>query len=87
MSRRYEFAVDGEARAFCDEIIDDMIRKFGIAESEALGRVNRQWKNNGFKDGDVRYHETAEFWASNIYFGADSQWWNSPQGLSPLSFP
>jgi hypothetical protein len=85
--RSYEFVVDAEARAFCDDIVQCMLSAFDISEAEALGRVNRQWRRNDFKFQDVRYHETDEFWAHDIYFGHDSFWWNSPSGLEPLPFP
>ena len=86
-TRRYAFLLNDEARAFCDQIVDSLVARFGIDEQEALGRVNRQWTAFDFQTEDVRYHETADFWASDIYYGADSVWWTSPAGLKPLPYP
>ncbi|MDD9968250.1 MAG: hypothetical protein OXR73_18570 [Myxococcales bacterium] len=84
---RYAFRVDNEAAQFCDRIVQFMMQEFGIDEAEALGRVNRRWHGNDFDVEDLRYHEEAEFWASDIYYGADSRWWTSPPNLRPLPFP
>ena len=86
MTYRYEFVVDAEARSFCDEIIDEMTC-LGIPQSEAVGRLNRRWRGIDFKQEDVRFHETAEFWAKDIYYGHDSYWWIEPPGLKPTSYP
>jgi hypothetical protein len=87
MSRHYSFTVDAEGQAFVDEVVDEMLRLFGIDEAEALARVNRQWSGVDFKPDDLRYHETAEFWANDIYFGPDSRWWMHPGNLVPRPRP
>ncbi len=87
MNRSYAFTVSDEAEAFCDEIVEEMTKAFGIPESEAVARMNRLWAGNHFKKEDVRYHETPEFWARDIYYGADSYWWTNPPGLNPKPFP
>ena len=38
-------------------------------------------------EDDLRYHETPTFWAHDIYYGADSYWWNNPPNLKPKPFP
>lgn len=87
MTRAYSFGVDVEARAFCDEILNAMARLHGVSEAEALGRINRQWGGLAFEKEDIRYHETAEFWASDILYGHGSYWWRHPPNLKPTPFP
>jgi hypothetical protein len=87
MTALYEFVMDDQARAFCDEIATHMLRDFGVSQAEAIGRINRQWRGVDFGDEDLRYHETAEFWAYDIYYGASSYWWKKPAGLTPLPYP
>ena len=83
----YEFHVDEDGRAFCDEVVSKMEEMFGISNGEALGRVNRQWKGVDFVFQDLRYHEPSEFWASDIFFGPASEWWKHPDGRVPVPFP
>ena len=74
-----------------EEIVGEMIRLFGISETEAVSRINRQWGRLRFSGPDeVVYHEDAETWAKNIYYGHESAWWFDGQererrGLPPLT--
>jgi hypothetical protein len=83
----FEFLVDDKSRAFCDEIIREMQSRLGVTESEALGRMNQLWKGVDFEGDDLRFHETADFWAMDIYYGHGSFWWTQPPGLKPIPFP
>ena len=88
MSTRFEFKVDAESEEFCNEIIAEMIKNFGISESEAIGRMNHLWKGQDFVGpDDIAYHETAEYWAFTIYYGKDSDWWLNPPNLKPKPYP
>ena len=87
MSRRFLFQVDARGRAFCDRIADEMIRRFGISEDEALGRINELWRGVDFEPQDLRYHETEEYWANDVYFGHGSLWWMNPPNLKPVPYP
>ena len=88
MSHSYSFKVNKRSKIFCDKLVSRMISLFGISESEAVGRINHQWDGNNFlADKDLRYHETIEFWANTIYYGADSYWWLNPSDLKPKPFP
>ena len=87
MTRAYAFKVDSEAESLCDQIIDEMVAGLGLTEAEAIGRLNRAWGGNDFRKQDIRYHETPEFWAKDIYFGPGSKWWTNPPGLTPKPFP
>ncbi len=87
MTGKYEFHVDDEARSFCDAIVAGMMRRFSIDEPEAVGRLNRLWRGVDFVADDLRYHETEEFWASDVYYGHGSGWWTNPPGLTPLAYP
>jgi hypothetical protein len=80
----FTFTTDEQSESFCRAIVDGMIELFGITEDEAIGRVNRQW-NGMVLIGDelAIYHEDEDYWASAIYFGKNSRWWNNPPDLKP----
>jgi hypothetical protein len=82
------FETDAKGYAFCREIAVEMVKFFKISDEEAVGRINRQWKNAPFtKTEDIAYHETAEYWAKAIYFGKDSYWWKGEENLKPIPYP
>ncbi|WFE30297.1 hypothetical protein O7623_14395 [Solwaraspora sp. WMMD791] len=68
-------AGDAEALAFCEEIADLMVSRYGLSRDAAVAVVNRQWSEAepgereprmwivGF---DIVYHETPEYWAEFI---------------------
>lgn len=87
-------AADATALSFCREIADQMRARFGITAAEAVARINQRWSEPGGSGRtprvwivglDVAYHETAEFWARDIYYGPDSRWWIP--GASPTPLP
>jgi hypothetical protein len=89
-------AGDVEAMRFCREVTANMVRRFGISRREAVGRVNRQWSepNAGgvaprvwIVGLDLAYHDTAEQWASKIYFGDQPRWWDPDADLEPVPPP
>lgn len=93
---QFPCAGDNEALAFCEEIVDAMVRGYGISHSEAAARVNRQWSQAGppgrvprvwIVGLDIAYHEEADYWAAAIYYGPDSRWWDPDADLQPLPPP
>jgi hypothetical protein len=92
-----EFPCAGDVRAltFCRAIADEMVRAYGITHDEAVARVNRHWSEPDSSGRipriwivglDLAYHETAAYWAANLYYGTDSFWWlpdANPQPLPP----
>lgn len=54
-----------------------MARAFGIPRAEAVARISL----------DLVYHETAGFWAADIYYGHDSFWWLPDAHPRPLPPP
>ncbi len=78
------FDVNSESEAFCLKIVSEMIKHFAITQEEAIARINQQWLNISFLEADdIRYHEDETFWAFDIYYGADSKWWDKPLELKP----
>lgn len=88
MNVKFDFFVDNESKEFCVEIVEEMVREFGLNREEAIGRLNRQWRGNDFTgEDDIRYHETSNFWANEIYYGSDSNWWKGYKDLKPIPYP
>ena len=94
--RPFPCAGDTQALRFCQEIAEEMVRRYGIANHEAVARVNRQWSDPGQSGRipriwivglDIAYHETAHFWAADIYYGHDSRWWSPDARPRPLPPP
>jgi len=85
---KYAFKTDAKSKKFCDDIVEEMVKAFSISEDEAIGRMNRLWKNiEIIGDDDPVYHEDEEYWARTIYYGKDSDWWLNPPGLKPQPYP
>jgi hypothetical protein len=93
-----EFPCAGDAQAlnFCAAIAEEMVRSYGIPYREAVARINRQWSDPGPSGRtpriwmvglDLAYHETPQFWASDIYYGHDSHWWTPDARPRPLPPP
>lgn len=88
-SEDFSFSAVPEAIEQCNEIIELMVRKFGIDRHEALGRLNRlfaRWKH--VDEDHPFFHGSSEDWACNIYYGKGSYWWlKDPAELIPLPYP
>jgi len=87
------FTVKAEPKilAYLEKIADAMVSLQSIPREEAVGRINRAFKDTKFRKGDkppdLIFHETPEYWAKTIYYGKDSRWWHSEEGLEPLPYP
>jgi hypothetical protein len=83
----FKFPLDKESYRYCLEIVDEMIRQFGISKEEAIGRINHEWSGAEFiGDDHVYYHEDPDEWAKDIFYGKDSFWWKNPPNLKPKTF-
>ncbi|MEM7157757.1 MAG: hypothetical protein AAF799_33255 [Myxococcota bacterium] len=71
-----------EDERLCREIVLEMMRLFALSDIEALARLNDAWRNVGFEVDDLRHHETADFWATTLYYGQASAWWLDPTALA-----
>ena len=73
----FPFRTDEKSEAYCRSIAHELVRLFGISESEALRRISRFWAHLSELVGeyDLIYHETPDDWARWIYYGAGSYWW------------
>ena len=36
---------------------------------------------------NIAYHESAIYWAKDIFYGHDSRWWKKEKELQPLPYP
>jgi hypothetical protein len=84
---QFSFTTDAQFEQFCWKIIHHMTR-YGISESEALQRLNEQWKGLTFggKYDYVAYHLDADDWAHRIFYGTqkihEARW--AAQGRPPI---
>jgi hypothetical protein len=88
VSRIFTFPIDANGQDFCEEIVREMISLFQVSEDEALGRINREWRNVKLIGIEhVIYHEGKRFYAKDIYFGHDSHWWKDEKNAKPQPYP
>jgi hypothetical protein len=76
----FAFATSPEARAYCERILDEMVRLFGIPKSEALDRMNKLWANRPITSDmsvSLLTHELPEYWAKRLYYSPDVYWWRA----------
>jgi hypothetical protein len=85
---RFAFQTDDRSEAFCNEIVDELVKQFAISEQEAVGRVNRKWAKLGrIVEPNYIYHESPGDWAKMIYYGKSSKWWKGGPELKPVPYP
>ncbi len=61
------------------------MQDFGVSEEEAFARINWYWAHTGGIAGtDIVYHESEQYWAYTMYYGKNSTWWVSTEGLKPI---
>ena len=86
----FRFVTDDESVAYLREIVEAMMRSFGITREEAIGRINESWAHVPVVAGeDEIYREFPKYWANHFMFGKASLWWitgekRDAQGLPPL---
>jgi hypothetical protein len=82
----FVFETDAEARAFCLEICEVMVKLFGISRDEAVGRMNEFW---GHRDAIVGqdnqlYREMPMTYAHLIYY---TNWHRWGENILPVVRP
>jgi len=86
--KTFTFNTDDKGELFCLEIAREMVRLFKIPFQEAIGRINREWKNVDLVgDEHAIYHDTTDFYARDVYFGHDSKWWKDESRAKPQPYP
>jgi hypothetical protein len=66
---------DRRAKEYCVEIAKEMVRLFEIPLSEAIGRINREFKNERIFGPDQFYRRDPAEWAKTIYYEVGTWWW------------
>jgi len=70
------FETDAESQKYCEEIVAEIVNVFGVNKEEAIKRVNQKWVSCKIVgEDDPVYHEDPEYWAKEIGYGHDSEWW------------
>ncbi len=84
----FRFATDEESVAYLRDIVETMMRSFGITREEAIGRINQSWADVPAVAGeDEIYRELPAYWANHFMFGKASFWWirdRDAHALPPL---
>lgn len=70
----FTFTVSEESKMYCYEIVDEMIKLFGISREEVILRLNNHWGTMTISDDALDYYLPIDF-AYMIYYGPDKQWW------------
>ncbi len=72
---KFTFESDEKGRSFALEIAKTMECLFDIPLVEAIGRVNREWKDVKIFGQDQVYRRYPEEWARIIYYEVGTYWW------------
>lgn len=84
----FDFTTDSDSEKYCLEVAECLVNFFDLTWDEAVGRVNRHWRNMSFLgQDDLIYHELPETWARNIYYDASWPWWKDEQKAKPKPYP
>ena len=88
----FSFDTDSQARVYLREIVEVMMKSFGISREDALRRINESWSQVDEVKGEYNhmYRELPKYWANSFYYGDGSFWWLAEEkrrqmGLPPLS--
>ena len=71
----FTFDGDEDAKSYGLRIARTMVRLFNIPLSEAIGRINRDWKDKKIFGPDQIYRRDPEEWAKMIYYESGTFWW------------
>lgn len=72
------FATDEESLDYLRNIVEEMMRRFGITREECIGRINQSWSHWPSVTGEYElYREEPGYWACEVMFGHASFWWLS----------
>lgn len=79
-----------EAIDYIEKIVNAMVSLFSVTRAEAVGRVNKHWRNRDFFTAmsvSLLVRERPDFWAKTIYYPADVKWWKGESGLKARPYP
>lgn len=69
------FEADAKGKSYGLRIARTMAILFNIPLSEAIGRINRDWKNVKIFGVNQVYRRSPEEWAKIIYYEPGTYWW------------
>jgi len=86
--RDYNFSVEGEARKYCDLVVDNLIRLGNLSESDSLRLLHQVWNDlERLDDDDFRLHESPYYTAMCMLhhpeFGDNNPEWWTDESLWP----
>ena len=71
----FTFDADERAKSYGLKIARAMVRLFDIPLSEAIGRINRDFKGKKIFGPNQFYRRDSEEWARRIYYEPGTYWW------------
>ena len=72
---KFSFDADEDGKSFGLQIARAMVDIFDISMAEAVGRINREWKNVRIYGVNQVYRREPEEWAKIIYYEVGTWWW------------
>jgi hypothetical protein len=65
-----------EAQETLRDVVEELVRLFGVSRAEAVARVNLAWAHRDFtEDPGLLGHEEPEHWAYRLYYEGDVAYW------------
>lgn len=80
----FDFNTDEESQLYCEEIVREVIRLFGLSEEEAIGRLNQALSGLDMTGENSIYENTPEWWAKTLCYPPNILWWNEDESKLPL---
>ncbi len=71
----FSFQADERGKSYALRIARTIVRLFDISLDEAIGRINRQRKDQSIFGPDQIYRRDPEEWAKLIYYEEGTWWW------------
>lgn len=72
---KFTFDADPDGKSYALKIARTMVRLFDIPLSEAIDRINRDWKEKTIFGPNQIYRRDPEEWAKRIYYEPGTYWW------------
>jgi hypothetical protein len=85
----FRFETDEQSVTYLWQVVEAMMKSFGVAREEAIGRINQEWSpvRRVVGEFDEIYRETPAYWANHFMFGKSQFWWIEGAKRAQLKLP